>query len=87
MSSVTPSPIAPIFLTSKTPVELLAFPSSDGLEGSGANELEGSGERGLEGSGARGSVGSGANGLEGSGARGLEGSGEGKGGAEISDIW
>ena len=79
MSSVTPSPTAPNFLTSKTPVEFLAFLSSGGLEGSGAGEYEGSGAKGPEGSG--------ASGLEGSGARGLEGSGEGKGGAEISDIW
>lgn len=79
VSSVTPSPTAPKFLTSKTPVEILAFPSLDGLEGSGAKGAAGGGADGLEGSGAKGPE-------SGSGAKGLEGSGAGKGGTEISEI-
>lgn len=36
VSSDMPSPIAPNFCTSKTILELLALPSSDGIAGSGA---------------------------------------------------
>lgn len=52
VSSVTPSPTAPNFLTSKRVEELSTFPSSGGFSGAGAAAGGKAGEGGKEGDGA-----------------------------------